>query len=496
MSTGASRNVLAFDAGGGSTRIQQIGFTGEKLFLKHLARFENGPIVVGNTLQWNILGIFTDLKNGLQIASKQGTEISSLGIDTWGNDFVLLDKSRCMLENPYSYRDKRTVGCVEQINQRIGSRELFSRNGIQQVRMNTLYQLFSLAKNRPHMLEIAERLLFIPELLAWLLTGEQHNEYTMATISQLYNYEAGDWDYPLMSGLGVPGKLFSPVVMPGSDIGSLLPSVCNDLGIEPMKLIAVGSHDTASAVAAVPAPEEAPLYISSGTWSIVGTETELPVINSQSYEFNCANEGGVNGKIRLLKNVMGLWIMQEVQRRFTAEGRNYTFEELSWLAAESKPFGAVIDPDDGSFYEPVDMPEVVRKYCVATGQAMPQDDGSLVRTVLESLAFKYRFVIEGLERLTQRTYDSIHIIGGGAANKLLCAFTANCCNKTVFAGPTEATALGNGLVQLVSLGEIGNYDQARELVKRSFPQTEYHPQDTEQWEEQYHRFLKAIGHMK
>ncbi len=493
MSTGVSINVLAFDAGGGSTRIQQIGFTGKKLFLKQLARFDNGPITVGDTLHWDILGIYRDLKNGIQIASKQGTEISSLGIDTWGNDFVLLDKSQSMLENPYSYRDKRTIGCVEQVNQRIGGRELFSRNGIQQVRMNTLYQLFSLAKSRPHMLEIADRLLFIPELLAWFLTGELHNEYTMATISQLYSYEAADWDYPLMSELGVPGRLFSPVVMPGADIGCLLPSVCNDLGIEPMKLIAVGSHDTASAVAAVPAPEGSPLYISSGTWSIVGTETETPVINSQSYEFNCANEGGVNGKIRLLKNVMGLWIMQEVQRRFAIEGRDYTFEELGQLAAASKPFGAVIDPDDGSFYEPVDMPDMIREYCRETGQPIPPDDGSLVRTVLESLAFKYRFVIEGLERLTRRTYDSIHIIGGGAANKLLCTFTANCCNKTVLAGPAEATALGNGLVQLVSLGEIANYDQARALVKSSLPQTEYPPQDTEQWEEQYHRFLTTTG---
>ena len=496
MGTGTSRNVLAFDAGGGSTRIQQIGFTGRKLFLNQIARFDNGPVIAGDNFQWDILGIYRDLKNGLQIASKQGTEISSLGIDTWGNDFALLDKSLCMLENPFSYRDKRTVGCVEQVNQRVGGRELFSRNGIQQVRMNTLYQLFSLVNNRPLMLEIADRLLFIPELLAWFLTGELHNEYTMATISQLYSYEAADWDYPLMSELGVPGKLFSPVVMPGTYIGCLLPSVCNNLGIEPMKLIAVGSHDTASAVAAVPKPEGSPLYISSGTWSIVGTETQTPVINSQSYAFNCANEGGVNGKIRMLKNVMGLWIMQEVQRRFTTEGRGYTFEELGQLAAASKPFGAVIDPDDKSFYEPVDMPEMIREYCRETGQAVPADDGSLVRTVLESLAFKYRFVIEGVERLTERTYDSINIIGGGAANKLLCTFTANCCNKTVLAGPLEATALGNGLVQLVSLGEIANYDQARALVKSSFPQTEYHPQDTEQWEEQYHRFLMTTGLLK
>lgn len=490
---GASRNILAFDAGGGSSRIQQIGFTGEKLFLKQLARFDNGPITVGDSLYWDILGIYRNLKNGLQIASKQGMKFSSLGIDTWGNDFVLFDKELCMLENPYSYRDKRTNGCVEEVNHRIGGRELFLQNGIQQVRMNTMYQLFSLVKNRPHMLEIADKLLFIPDLLAWFLTGELHNEYTMATISQLYSYEAADWNYQLMSKLGIPSRLFSSIVMPGTEIGNMLSSVCSDTGSDPMKLIAVGSHDTGSAVAAVPAPEGSPLYISSGTWSIVGTETDEPVISTEAYEFNCANEGGVNGKIRLLKNVMGLWIIQEIQRRFAIEGRSYTFDELSRLASASKSFGSVIDPDDGSFYEPVDMPGMIREYCSRTGQVIPQDDGSLVRTVLESLAFKYRYVIEGLERLTKRSFDKVYIIGGGAANKVLCSFTANCCNKTVLAGPTEATALGNGLVQLVSLGDITDYDQARDIVKSSFPPEVYLPRDTEQWDEQYHRFLSVTG---
>lgn len=487
------KNVIAFDAGGGSVRVQQIGFDGGKLQMQQLARFDNGPITAGNSLYWDILGIYKALKEGLQIACSKDRHIASAGIDTWGNDHVFLDKSGYMLENPYSHRDKRTEGCVEEVNGILGGKELFFRSGIQQVRMNTLYQLFSVVRKRQYLFDIADKLLFLPDLLAYYLTGELRSEYTMATISQLYSYDEGDWDLELMSALGIQRRLFSPVIMPGMTIGSVMPSVCDDIGIRPMKLIAVGSHDTASAIAAVPSPYDTPMYISSGTWSIVGTETDKPVINMDAYRFNCSNEGGVNGKIRLLKNVMGLWIMQEVQRRFLAEGRRYSFEELNKLAAASKPFGPVIDPDAECFYEPSDMPAMIREYCSRTGQPAPEDDGALARVVLESLAFKYRYVVEGLEKLTGRKHECIHIVGGGSRNGLLNSFTADCCGRVVHAGPTEATALGNGLVQLVSLGELADYDQARAVVKESFPPEIYLPKDMRRWDEEYRRFLDITG---
>ncbi len=489
----ASKSVLAFDAGGGSIRALQIEYSGDRLTFNQLARFDNGPVAAGPGLYWDILGLYKNLKESLLIASNKGVEVTSFGIDTWGNDFALLDRSGYLMENPFCYRDKRTENCVSYVNGLISGRDIFHLNGIQQVRMNTMYQLVSLARDRAYIFDYADKLLFVPDLLAYYLTGEMHSEYTMSTISQLYSYTSGNWNFSLMSRLGVPGKLFSPVIMPGTSLGTMLPSVCREIGIKPIKLTAVGSHDTASAVAAVPAPEGYPLYISSGTWSIVGTETDAPVINDDTYAFNCSNEGGVNDRIRLLKNVMGLWILQEVQRRFAAEGRRYTFEELSRLAEDAMPFRSVIDPDDEVFYEPADMPEVIRDYCRRTGQPVPDSDGSITRTVLESLAFKYRYVVDGLDRLTGTRHEEIFVVGGGAKNSLLCRFTAASCGRPVNAGPTEATALGNGLVQLMSLGELANYREARTLVKRSFPPEVHMPCDTERWEEEYGRFLAVTG---
>lgn len=491
MSTG--KKVLAFDAGGGSTRVLKIVFDGSRISIETIARYGNGPINAGKSLYWDILGIWRDLKEGLRKAFISDKDIASLGIDTWGNDFVLLDKKGYMIENPYCYRDSRTTGLVEEVNRKIGSMELYSRNGIQHVRMNTMYQLYHLAKDRPYIFEVSDKLLFIPDLLAYYLTGEKYNEYTLASISQLYSYEKNGWDYELMDMLGIPGKLFSPIVMPGTVIGNITRTLCDETGILPVRLTAVGAHDTASAVAAIPTTEKHPLYISSGTWSLVGTETDRPVISEEAYKFNCANEGGVNGKIRLLKNVMGLWILQEIQRRLALKGMEYTFAELTDLAASAEPFAAVIDPDDELFYEPNDMSEPVRSYCIRTGQKPPEDTGSIVRTVLESLAFKYRYVIEGLERITGCRYDSIHIVGGGSQNRLLNTFIANCCVRDVYAGPSEATALGNGLVQLISLGEISDYNQARSIINRSFPPEITQPSDTGRWNDEYRKFLSITG---
>mgnify|MGYP000847679590 CR=1 FL=1 len=486
------KKVLAFDAGGGSTRISKIGFDGSRFTLEQIARFPNGPVRAGGNLYWDILGIWRDLLDGLRQAVCEDSEIASLGIDTWGNDFVLLDRKGCMLENPYTHRDSRTTGLVGEVGRLIGGWDLYSRNGIQLNRMNTLYQLFSISRQRPYILDIADKFLFLADLLAYYLTGEMKNEYTMATISQLYSYSKAGWDHELMELLGIPARIFCSVIQPGEIIGSISGKVGREAGIPPLRLTAVASHDTGSAVVAVPSEEEYPLYISSGTWSIVGTETDAPIINKESYDFNCANEGGANGRIRLLKNVMGLWIIQEIRRNLAVRGMRYTYGDLTRLAEEAEPFAAMIDPDDEMFYEPSDMPQAVRDYCIRTGQRAPEDTGSIVRTVLESLAFKYRYVIEGLERITGRKYDRIHIVGGGSGNALLNAFTANCCGKTVYAGPQEATTLGNGIVQMISLGEVSGFAQAREIVKNSFPSAEFMPCDTRQWDEAYQRFVEMI----
>ncbi len=486
-------SVLACDIGGGSGRVLKVDYTGSGLELKSIARFGNESVKVGKSLYWDVIGILKGVKAGIGTAKSLGVKPAAIGIDTWGNDFAFLDKKGFMLENPYSYRDARTEKTVAQVNASIGGSELYSRNGIQQVRMNTLYQLVSLANDRPYVFDAADKFLFIPDLISYFLTGERFNEYTLASISQLYNYGKGDWDKELMEQLGIPSRLFSPIIYPGVQYGTINPSVCKELNVEPVPVVTVGAHDTASAVAAVPEPDLQTIYISSGTWSIIGTETNAPVINDMAYRFNFSNEGGVGGTIRLLKNVMGMWIIQEIRRKFASEGRDYSFEELSLLAREEEPFDSVIDPDDESFYEPTDMPQAIREYCRKTGQKIPQNDGQIVLVSLQSLAHKYRYVIEKLELLVGRSLDNIHIIGGGSQNTLLCQMTASCCGKVVYAGPIEATALGNATTQLISLGELASMKEARSLIRESFPLIEYAPCGHACWNESYARFIRITG---
>lgn len=484
-------SVLACDIGAGSGRLLQAKFNGDTINLEQLTRFKNGSIKVGNSLYWDIIGIYRSLTEGLVKAKSEGSEAVSLGIDTWGNDFAFLDKKGYMIENSYSYRDNRTEKILPFVKGLISEYALYSRNGIQQVRMNTLYQIMALLKDRQYLFDITDKLLFIPDLISYFLTGELHSEYTLSTISQLYNYENKDWDYMLMELLGIPKQLFSPIMTPGDRCGVISPSICRELNIHKLPLVAVGAHDTASAIVAVPETSGRIIYISSGTWSIVGTETDFPMINELAFKYNFSNEGGVGGRIRLLKNVMGMWILQEVQRGFALLGRKYSFEELSQLAFKVEAFGPAIDPDDNCFYEPTNMPEVIQNYCSRTGQKVPQSDGEIIRAALEGLALKYRYVIGQLEEILAVSLGSIFIVGGGSMDKLLCQLTANYCNRPVFAGPVEATALGNALTQLISLGELSDLNEARSLVKKSFPPIAYHPTGSGKWEDYYQRFLKV-----
>lgn len=489
----SSVNVLACDVGAGSGRLLQCKYNGQELTIHELSRFDNRAVPVGKCLHWDILSIYQSIRDGLTTASRRGIKPASLGIDTWGNDYALLDKNSLLMENPYSYRDNRTEGMLPYVSKHISSRQLYARNGIQQVRMNTLYQLASLAKDRPHTLDQAGQFLFIPDLLTYFLTGERACEYTLATISQLYHYGDSDWDRELMSLLHIPSHIFPSIIRPGDSCGTLLPSVAGELGMEQIPLITVGAHDTASAVAAVPEPEGSALFISSGTWSIVGTEIDAPLINEATYRHNFSNEGGVAGKIRLNKNVMGLWIIQELRRSFAVSGRDYSFADMSAMAEKAEPFGSVIDPDNSCFYSPADMPGMIQSYCQATGQIIPEGDGEIIRCALESLALKYRYVIESLEAATNQTYDKIHIVGGGSQNQLLSQLTANYCKRPVLTGPTEATALGNALLQLIALNELSGLAQARTLVKEAFPPRQLTPKPGESWDEHYSYFLSVTG---
>lgn len=489
----SSIGVLACDVGAGSGRILQCDYNGDTLTVREISRFTNGTVYTGECLYWDILSIYNNIRDGLMKASLQGVRPVSLGIDTWGNDFALLDKKGLLMENPYSYRDRRTEGMLSYVGKRISSQDLYARNGIQQVRMNSLYQLASLISDRPYVFDHARHFLFVPDLLTYFLTGEMYCEYTLATISQLYNYNEGDWDHALMSLLDIPSEIFPPIIRPGVQSGRMLPLVCRDLGMDSIPLIAVGAHDTASAVAALPEPEGKVLYISSGTWSIVGTETDTPVINDASFKHNFSNEGGVANKNRLNKNVMGLWILQEIQRNFTTQGRCYSFDDMAALAENAESFGPVVDPDDPCFYEPNDLPGKVKSYCQTSGQEVPETDGEVIRCVLESLALKYRYIIESLEQVTNCGYDRIFIVGGGSKNRLLSQLTADYCKRPVFTGPTEATALGNALVQLIALQELSDIREARALVKKSFPLGHYSPQPGEHWDEHYQQFLAVTG---
>ncbi|TFG63696.1 MAG: rhamnulokinase [Spirochaetales bacterium] len=489
----SSCDVLAADVGAGSGRLLHVKYDGSRLSFGQTHRFWNGTIKAGESLYWDVLGIYHNLAEGLAKTSLEGGCAVSMGIDTWGNDFALLDRKGLMIENPHTYRDPRTEGMIAYVSRMISEKDLYLRNGIQHVRMNTLYQLVSLVKERPYVFDNAEKFLFIPDLITYFLTGETRCEYTLATISQLYNYGMENWDLPLMKLLGIPERLFPPIIRPGERCGTILPSVCADLKIESIPLIAVGAHDTASAAAAVPEPDGQSIFISSGTWSIVGTETAAPVINDTSFRYNYANEGGSWNNIRLNKNVMGMWIVQECRRRFFVEGRSYSFGDLSSLAEAAGPFGSVIDPDDSRFYEPADMPAMIRDYCRETGQLVPDTDGGIIRCALESLALKYRYVIEILDRLIGRSLGSINVVGGGANNHFLCQLTADCCNRRVYAGPDEATALGNALTQLTALGELSGSREARMLVRQSFPPARFLPRSRERWDEFYNSFLKITG---
>ncbi len=490
-------NFLAFDLGASSGRAVVGQFDGRLLRLKEMHRFPNGPVSIHNSLYWNVLDLFSQIKTSLaKTIQEQNIPLAALGLDTWGVDFGLLDRTGHLIGCPYHYRDSRTDGMIEKACEQVPQEEIFQQTGLQFMQINSLYQLLAMALHQSPALEMAETLLMMPDLLNYWLTGQKTVEFTIASTSQCYNIRRGDWATPLLEKLGRPTHIFPPVIQPGTELGSLLPTITKELDIDAIPVIAPGCHDTASAVAAVPVTEENEsnfAYISSGTWSLIGAETTAPVITDKSLAYNFTNEGGVQNTVRLLKNVTGLWLVQECRRTWAQQGSNLSYTTLTRLAAEAAPFKAMLNSDDPTFLPPGDMPARIRQYCRQANQPPPEGKGGLVRCILESLAFKYRWVIEKLEELTGRPVEVVHIVGGGTKNQLLNQFAADATGRPVVTGPVEATAIGNVLMQMLAMGKISSLREGRALVRQSFPLETYQPQNTPAWTDAYHRYLALLN---
>lgn len=486
---------LAFDFGASSGRAMLATFDGNKITLEEKHRFSNDPVLVNGDLHWDVLRLFHEIKQGiLKCANSGDRDIDCIGIDTWGVDYGLLDKNDKLLGNPYHYRDTRTEGMYEEAFKRVSKEEIFKKTGIAFNWFNTIFQLLSAKLSGDVTLEQAKTLLFMPDLFNFFLTGEKKTEYTVASTSQMFDSVQHDWAYDVLHKLELPENLFTEIVYPGETVGTLRPELAEELGVGQIPVIAVASHDTGSAVASVPVVEEKDfIYISSGTWSLMGVELEQPNLSEEALSYNFTNEGGVDKTVRFLKNIMGLWLIQESRRQWDREGELLSFDELERQANAAEPFASMIDPDDEAFQTPGNMPERIREYCRKTGQKVPETKGEIVRCIAQSLAFRYRYTVEGMERVTGNPYNVIHIVGGGIKDKMICQFTANATKRTVSAGPVEATSIGNIIVQAMAMGAIKDLRQGRQVVKNSFDITNYEPQDSAQWDAAYEKWKQIVN---
>jgi len=487
-------NFIAIDLGASNGRVLLGRWDGSRFDLHELHRFANGPINVLGSLHWDVLQLWSEIKTGLARYAQQWNQpLAGIGLDTWGVDYALLDSAGRLLGNPYHYRDARTDGMVERAFELAGRDAIFNATGIQFMQLNTLYQLLSMVEQRDPQLAAAETLLMLPDLFHYWLTGRQVAEYTIASTSQMLDARSRTWSGDLLTSLGIPSAILPPVVMSGALLGELRGEIVAEAGLrDAPPVLAVGSHDTASAVAAVPGLDGRSAYISSGTWSLVGVETPQPVIDPRVLALNFTNEGGVSGDIRLLKNVTGLWLLQESRRQWQRAGHDYTWGELMALAADAPPFRSLIDPDARDFGSPGDMPAAIRATCRRSGQPEPESVGAVVRCCLESLALKARWVIEALETLLGHPLETIRIVGGGSQNHLLAQWTADACQRPVVAGPVEATALGNLMVQAIATGHLPNVAAGRQAVAASVELHHFEPGAAGPWEEAWGRFLRLL----
>jgi len=494
----AEKTYLAVDLGASSGRAMLGRFDGERLTLEELHRFENGPVEIDGRLFWDLLRLWAEVKRGLRAAGeKTNGMLTSVGVDTWGVDFGLLARGDELLGNPYHYRDARTNGMLEKAFGIVTREEIFQQTGLQFLQFNTLYQLLAMKLSGSPLLDVAEALLMMPDLFHWFLCGVKCNEATIASTSQFYNPVRKDWAVELLPRFSLPTRVLGKIVPPGTVLGPLRSALVAETGLTKTSVVLPASHDTGSAVLAVPADSAFHpskwCYISLGTWALMGVEEKQPIITDQVLRLNFTNEGGAGGTIRLLKNIAGLWLLQECRRVWNLAGANLDWEAINQLAAQAPPWQAIVDPDAPEFLAPENMPETICEFCRRTGQTPPADRGAIVRCALESIALKFRHVLGMCEELTGGRIDTIHIVGGGVKNRQLCQAAADACNRRVLAGPVEATAVGNLLMQAVAAGDLGSIADARQVVARSFAIEEFTPRDTASWEEAYGRFLKITS---
>ena len=486
------KRVLAFDFGASSGRAMLGEYDGETISLKELHRFGNDPVTMRGTLYWDIPRLFYEIRRGLTIAAREGG-FDTVGIDTWAVDFALLDEYGELVGNAVHYRDARTADMDREVFAAVPKEELYAATGIQHMRINTVFQLASLLRSRPETLRRAKRLLLIPDLFAYLLTGAQRCELTNASTTNLFNPRENDWAHDVLKKLGIPESLFAPLIRPGESYGTLSGELCAECGCSPVPVLAVATHDTASAVASVPALDADYVYISCGTWSLMGVESPAPVLTPEAEAANFTNEIGYGRSIRFLKNIMGLWLIQESRRQWIREGREASFAELEKEALSAAPFVSFIDPDAPDFEAPGDLPRRVCDFCARTGQTVPETRGEIMRCIYESLALKYRVTLELLQSVTGRRFGRIHMVGGGIKDTLLCRMAAASCGVPVHAGPAEATAMGNAAVQLIGLGEIKDLAQARGIIRRSVEPVVYQPENSKDWNRAYARYREILS---
>jgi rhamnulokinase len=484
----AAKQFLAFDLGAESGRGILGSFDGSRLSLEVVHRFANAAVRTLDSLHWDVLRLYGEMLNTLRLCAAKHGQLDGLGVDTWGVDFALLGRDGTLLGNPRHYRDPHTENIMEQAFARVPRLDIFRHTGIQFMRFNTLFQLLAMQRDRSPLLDAAETLLFMPDLFHYFFTGIKVNEYTDASTSQMLDPRSRGWAHELISAFGLPAKILGTLVQPGTVLGPLRATIVGETGINAVPVIAPASHDTAAAVAAVPASASSWAYISSGTWSLMGVELNQPLVSDAALAANFTNEGGVGGTTRFLKNIMGLWLVQECRRAWERAGTIHSYDDLTRQAESAKPFASIVDPDDSSFILPANMPAALADFCRRSGQPAPEGVGGTVRCALESLALCYRWVLERLEELTGRRAEVLHIVGGGSQNALLNQFTADACNRPVLAGPVEATAIGNVLVQALGVGALGSLADAREVVRRSFEVRTFTPFQPDAWQAPYERF--------
>jgi rhamnulokinase len=484
-----NKSFLAFDLGATSGRSILGTIENGRLHMKELTRFPNQILQIGDHFHWNIYSLFEHLKAGLVAAKNEGVEITSIGIDTWGVDFALLAEDGSILGAPYAYRDPHTIGAPEKYFEIVPREKVYDLTGIQVMNFNSLYQLFALTQANNPLMKATKEILFMPDALAYMLTGNKVVEYTIASTSQILNPRTKQFDAELLEKAGVSPSILGEIVMPGHVIGTLRDDLAEDSELGKINVVAVAGHDTASAVAAVPAANANFAYLSSGTWSLMGIEVKDAIINETTSTLNFTNEGGVEGTTRFLKNVTGMWLLEQCLKEWKKEGISYAYEKLIQMADTVPAFQSLLDTDHSSFANPVSMTDAIVEYCVATGQAAPSSHAEFVRCIFESLSLKYRYVLELLKELAPFPIEKLHVIGGGSKNALLNQWTASSIGIPVVAGPSEATAIGNVMIQAKAAGCVDSLQEMRQIIGESIQLDEFLPQDSEVWAKAYQKFL-------